>query len=59
MLCKFLTFFRTCLKSYNRIGGVIVSVLVSCAVDHGFEARSGQTKDFKIGIYCFSAKHTA
>ena len=29
----------------NRIGGVMVSVLASCAVDHGFEPRSGQTKD--------------
>jgi hypothetical protein len=25
----------------------------------GFEPRSGQTKDYKIGIYCFSAKHAA
>ena len=35
----------------------MVSVLVSSAVDHGFEPRSGQTKDYKIGICCFSAKH--
>ena len=26
-------------------------------VDHGFEPQSGKTKDYKIGIYCFSAKH--
>ena len=44
---------------YNRIGGVMVSVLASSAVDLGFEPRSGQTKDFKIGICCFSAKHAA
>jgi hypothetical protein len=25
-------------------------------VDRGFEARSGQTKDYEIGICCFSAK---
>jgi hypothetical protein len=25
--------------------------------DSGFESRSGQTKDYKIGICCFSAKH--
>ena len=37
----------------------MVSVLVSSAVDHGFEPRSDQTKDYKIGICCFSAKHTA
>ena len=24
-----------------------------------FEPRSGQIKDYKIGICCFSAKHTA
>jgi hypothetical protein len=43
----------------NRIGGVMVSVFVSCAVDRGFEHRSGQTNDYKIGICCFSAKHAA
>jgi hypothetical protein len=37
----------------------MVSVLVSCAVDRGFEPRSGQTKDYKIGICCLSAKHAA
>jgi hypothetical protein len=41
----------------NRIGGVIVSVLAQSAVDRGFEPRSGQTKDYTIGICCFSAKH--
>jgi hypothetical protein len=43
----------------NRIGGVIVSVLASSAVDRGFEPRSSQTKDYKIGMCCFSAKHAA
>jgi len=37
----------------------MVSVLASSAVDRGFEFRSGQTKDYKIGICCFSAKHAA
>jgi hypothetical protein len=37
----------------------MVCVLVSSAVDHGFEPRLGQTKDYKIGIWCFSAKNTA
>jgi hypothetical protein len=41
----------------NRIGGVMVSVLASSVVDRGFEPRSGQTKDNKIGICCFSGKH--
>jgi hypothetical protein len=39
------------MKKKNCIGGVMVSVLGSSAVDRGFEPRSGQTKDFKIGQY--------
>ena len=43
----------------NCIGGVMVSVLASSAIiDRVFEPRSGQTKDYKIGICCFSANHT-
>ena len=37
----------------------MVSVLASSAVDHGFEAQLGQTKDYEIGICCFSAKQAA
>ena len=43
----------------NRIGGVMVSVLASSAVDREFEPRFGQTKDYKIGICYFSAKRAA
>ena len=43
----------------HRIGGVMVSVPASSAVDGGFEPWSGQTKDYTIGICCFSAKHVA
>ena len=43
----------------NRINGLMVSVLVLCVVDRGFEPRSSQTKDYKFGIFCFSANHTA
>jgi hypothetical protein len=35
----------------------MVSALASSAVDRGFEPQVGQTKDCKIGICCFSAKH--
>ena len=35
----------------------MVSVIASSAVDRWFELRSDQTKDYKIGICCFSAKH--
>ena len=37
----------------------MASVLASNAVDRGFEHRSGQIKDYKIGICCFYAKHVA
>jgi hypothetical protein len=37
----------------------MVSVFASSAVDRGFEPRSGLTKDYKIGMCCFSAKHVA
>ena len=35
----------------------MVSVFASSAVDREFESRSDHTKDYKIGICCFSAKH--
>jgi|JYMV01.1.fsa_nt_gi hypothetical protein len=47
-------------RSYNgdRISSVIVRVLASSAVDYGFEPLSGQSKDYKISIYCcISAKY--
>jgi len=37
----------------------MVSMLASSEVDCGFEPRSGQTKDYKIDICCFFAKHAA
>ena len=36
---------------------LMVSVPSSSVVDRGFEPRLGKTKDYKIGICCFSAKH--
>jgi hypothetical protein len=36
------------------IGGVMVSILTSSVVDREFEPQSGQTKDYNIGICCFS-----
>ena len=43
----------------NRIGGVMVVMFIPRAVDCGFEPRSDQTREYKISICCFSAKHTA
>ena len=37
----------------------MVRVLVSKAVYRGFEPQSCQTKDYEIGICCFSAKSAA
>ena len=34
-------------------------MVASSVVDREFEPRSGQTKDYKIGICCFSANHAA
>ena len=48
-----------CIYSINRIGGVMVSVFASSVVDHGFKPRLRQTKDYQIGICCFSSKHAA
>ena len=41
----------------HRIGDVMVSALASSSVDRGFEPRSCQTKDYTIGMCCFSAKY--
>ena len=46
-------------NNLNRLGDVMFSVLVSSAEGRGFDPRPGQTKDIKIGICCFSAKHAA
>jgi hypothetical protein len=37
----------------------MISVLSSSAVDREFKPRSGETKDYEIGICCFSAKYAA
>jgi len=34
-------------------------MLALSVVDHEFEFLSGQAKDLKIGICCFSANHAA
>jgi hypothetical protein len=43
----------------NHISDVMVSNLPSSVVDCGFEPWLGQSKDYKIGICCFCAKHIA
>ena len=50
---------RVNINQQHRIGGVMVSLLASSAVDSGFESRLGESKDSNSGICCFSAKHAA
>jgi hypothetical protein len=50
---------RSFSKIWNRIDGVMVSVLASTPVERAFVPQSGETKDYNIGICCISAKHTA
>ena len=52
-------FYYNLYKLRDCICGVMVSVLASSGVDCGFEPQSGQTKDYKISICCFSTKHAA
>ena len=41
----------------DHYDGLFVSVIVSSVVELWFDTRSVQTKDYKHGIYCFSAKY--
>ena len=52
-------YLRGNINQTHCIGGAMVCVLTSSAVDCGFEPQLGQTKDYKIDICCFSAKHAA
>jgi hypothetical protein len=42
----------------SRIDGIMVSMFATIAADFGYMHWSIQAKDYKIGICCFSAKHT-
>ena len=42
---------------YGRIGGIMVSVVASSALNHGFDPRLSQPKVYKIVICCFSTQH--
>jgi hypothetical protein len=43
----------------NRIGGIMIRVLASSAVDRGFEPGRVIPKTIQIDICCFSGKHVA
>ena len=48
-------------KCYNiffyKIQTNSINMLTSSSVDPGFKPRSGQPKNYDIGVCCFSAKH--
>ena len=58
--------FDCCSSSFNYfnvvplldpVSGVKLSLRTVSAVERGFKLQMGQTKDHKIGIFCFHAKH--
>ena len=44
---------------YNCIGDIMVNMFDSSAGDRECELRSGQPKDYIVGMWCSSAKHAA
>ena len=52
-------YFYLILQSTHSIDDVMVSELAWSVVDRELEPWSGQTKDYKIGICCFSTKEAA
>jgi len=45
------------IRELNCIGGVMDNMLAFSVVDCGFKSQTGKTKDYEIGICCFSTKH--
>jgi hypothetical protein len=41
----------------QHISGEMLRMFILSVVDTGNEHRSGHTKDYRIGICCFSANH--
>jgi hypothetical protein len=48
--------FGSNINQKHRISDVMVSALASSVVDRGFEPRSGQTKDYSIGMCSITEK---
>jgi hypothetical protein len=49
-------YIRSVFDLTNYIGGVMIGVLTSSAVDRGFDPRLDKTNDYTIGIYEIIAK---
>ena len=43
----------------KHVGGNMIIVIASSALDRGFDKQSRQTNDYHIGMCCLSAKHTS
>jgi hypothetical protein len=56
-MCSCYSIFNCSSRGKNCIGVVIDIMLVSSVIDHGFELRTGQTKNYKISICCFCTNH--
>ena len=56
-LLHYISCICTTSKVKDHIVSVMVSVVTSNAADRRFEPRSGQTKDYKLRMCCFSVKH--
>ena len=54
-----MTWFMTDSLIVMRIGGVMVSMLASSAVDCGFKPRSGYPKNIKLVLVAFPLKNAA
>ena len=48
-----------CTCILKGFGGIMVSMLTSSVVDDGFLNPVIQTRNYEIGICCFSAKYSA
>jgi len=57
LFLRYKSFWLPTIWYINHIGGVMSSMFTSSEVDHGVKPLSGQTKDYKIGICCFSVKN--
>jgi hypothetical protein len=61
LFCLLLLFFvrkELCNHTINVLYRQLIPYLASCTVDREFEPRLSQTKDYNIGIWCYSTIHT-
>ena len=52
-------YYNNNISFFYDIDGIMIVMLASSAVSHGFDPQACQINDNKISTCCFSAKHTA